>query len=153
MEAVISDSILRYVPVDPVWQPTLEAANKAAALLKSISIQYDDVQANFEDKVVFYDPGESWSGVECPACGVDAEEWWSEAMDTAFANDFSNLMVEAPCCGATMSMNDLHYVWPAAFGRFVLEAHNPNMGEPTPEQDQQLAEILGSPLRKIWVRI
>lgn len=153
MEAVISDSILRYVPVDPLWQPTPEGASEAAALLRSIAPKADDVQANFEDKVIFYDPGENWSGVECPTCGNDVEEWWSDAMDTAFAGEFQNLTTETACCGATMSLNDLRYVWPAAFGCFALEAHNPNMGDTTQDQDQQIAASLGAPLRKIWVRI
>jgi hypothetical protein len=33
----------------------------------------DEVKSSFEDEVRFYDPGENWSGVECSACGADAE--------------------------------------------------------------------------------
>ncbi|WP_245497711.1 hypothetical protein [Rhizobium leguminosarum] len=91
----------------------------------------DEVKSSFEDEVRFYDPGENWSGVECSACGADAEEWWGEAMETASADGFKDLVTVAPCCGATVSLNDLRYVWPAAFGRFALEAHNPGIGDTT----------------------
>jgi hypothetical protein len=51
-----------------------------------------------------------------------------------------------------VNLNGFDYVWPAGFGRFALEALNPNMDDTTHEQDQQLAERLGAPLRKIWAR-
>ncbi len=105
------------------------------------------------DSVRFYDPGENWSGVECSSCGADAEVWWGEAMARAFDNDFGNLDVKAPCCGRDISLNDLRYVWPAAFGRFALEALNPDIEETTAEQDDEMAECLGAPLWKIWVKI
>lgn len=149
----MSDTILRYVPADPFWQPTTEQADKAADLLKVMAPLAETIEANFENDVRFYDPGENWSGVKCPACKADVEEWWGEAMGTAFASEFKNLAAEAPCCGATVNLNELDYAWPAAFGRFALEALNPNMDDTTHEQDQHLAEHLGTPLRKIWVRI
>jgi len=149
----MSDSILRYVPENPFWQPTTADAEKAVSLLKSMAPQADMVEATFEENVVFYDPGENWSGIKCNACGADAEPWWDEPMNTAFAGNFQNLDITAPCCGAHTSLNDLDYVWPSAFGRFILEAVNPNMGDPTEEQDREIARCLGAPLRKIWVRL
>ncbi|WP_246728779.1 hypothetical protein [Rhizobium leguminosarum] len=79
----MSDTILRYVPADPNWQPSPEAANKAISLLETVVHGADEVKSNFEDEVRFYDPRENWSGVECSACGADAEEWWGDAMETA----------------------------------------------------------------------
>lgn len=122
-------------------------------MLAAIAPEAEDVQPIFEDKVVFYDSGENWSGVECSACGADAEDWWAEAMDTAFADEFKNLSVKTPCCDAIVSLNDLRYIWPVGFGRFALEAHNPNIGDTSEEQDQRIAESLGNPVRKIWVSI
>ncbi|MGO7585080.1 hypothetical protein ACC689_22510 [Rhizobium ruizarguesonis] len=74
-------------------------------------------------------------------------------METASADGFKDLNTVAPCCGATVSLNDLRYVWPAAFGRFALEAHNPGIGDTTEEQDRKMAECLGTPLRKIWGQV
>ncbi|WP_313612557.1 hypothetical protein [Agrobacterium sp.] len=148
----MSETILRYVPLDPNWQPSEEQSGQAVSLLKSMSPLADDVTGHFEDDVRFYDPGENWSGVKCPNCKADVEDWWGEAMETAFASEFKNLSAKISCCGTTVSLNTLTYVWPAAFGRFALEALNPNMDDTTYEQDQQLAESLGAPLRKIWAR-
>ncbi|WP_246622021.1 hypothetical protein [Rhizobium laguerreae] len=127
----MSDTILRYVPADPNWQPSPEAANKGVSLLETVVHGADEVKSGFEDEVRFYDPGENWSGVKCSACGADAEEWWGEAMETASADGFKGLRTVAPCCGATVSLNDLRYIRPAAFSRFALEAHNPGIGDTT----------------------
>jgi hypothetical protein len=61
-------------------------ATKAVSLLETIVPGADEVNSSFEDEVRFYDPGENWSGVECSACGADAEEWWGEAMEAASAD-------------------------------------------------------------------
>lgn len=73
----------------------------------------------------------------------------SEASKTGFAD----LSATTPCCDAATSLNELDYVSPAGFGRFVLEALNPNVESLTPSQDHQLAALLGRPLRKIWMHI
>jgi hypothetical protein len=74
-------------------------------------------------------------------------------MDTAGASEFKNLSITTPCCGHSTTLNDLNYVWPAGFARFVLEVRSPNIKQTTPEQDQTLSEALGLELRKIWVHI
>ncbi|WP_246802810.1 hypothetical protein [Ensifer sp. ENS02] len=74
-------------------------------------------------------------------------------MDTALADEFRNLSVKAPCCGTKVSLNDLRYIWPAAFGRFALEARNPNIVNTTEAQDRQIAERLGTQLKKMWVSV
>jgi hypothetical protein len=146
----MSDNILRFVPADPNWQPERKAAEAAASLLKSMLPSAETVSAKFLDSVTFFDPGENWSGVECNACGKDAEAWWGDAIDLAAQKQFTHLTVKAPCCGATVSLNDLLYVWPAAFGRFALEASNPEIADTPKELDQGLAQCLGAPLRKLW---
>ncbi|MDP9839005.1 hypothetical protein J2T09_003777 [Neorhizobium huautlense] len=149
----MSDTILRYVPEDPFWKPTTADAAKAVSLLKSIAPDAETVDAIFEENVVFYHPGEYWSGIKCNACGADAEPWWDGPMNAAFAVKFENLEFTTPCCGAHTSLNDLHYIVPSAFGRFNLEARNPNMGDPTEDHDRDIARCLGAPVRKIWVRL
>ena len=72
----MSDSILRYVPTDPFWQPSTEDAERAASLLRSLAPKAESVESRFEDEVRFYDPGENWSGVECNACGADASPYF-----------------------------------------------------------------------------
>jgi len=64
-----------------------------------------------------------------------------------------NLSVTTPCCGHSTTLNDLNYVWPPGFSRFVLEAMNPNVRQTTAEQDEALSEAIGLELRKIWMHI
>jgi len=54
---------------------------------------------------------------------------------------------------ALVSLNDLHYIWPAGFGRFVIEALNPGVRDLQPAEDDQLRQTLGCDLRKIWVHL
>ncbi|WP_144579127.1 hypothetical protein [Agrobacterium sp. DE0009] len=148
----MSDTILRYVPTEPFWQPTPEQAGKAADLLRVMAPKAETIQANFENTVRFFDPGENWSGVRCPTCDAEIEEWWGDAMEKAYETEFKNLSAQTPWCGASVSLNTLKYIWPAGFGRFALEALSPNMDNTTRAQDEELAKSIGAPLGKIWVR-
>jgi hypothetical protein len=148
----VSDDWLQFVPELPTWQPTQEAASSAVALLRSFVPKSEAVKAGFSNDVEFFHPGENWSGVHCPRCDADAQGWWPEAMDDAWKNRFADLIVATPCCRAAVSLNDLRYVSNAGFGRFVLEAMNPDQ-DTTSEQELSLAKALGTPLKKIWVHI
>jgi len=149
----MSDNWLQFVPANPTFQPSPEAAESARAILTSLVPEAEDVTVSFKDSVEFFDPGRNWSGVECSACGADAEPWWQEAMAAAFDNGFADLSVVAKCCGAPLSLNELRYVSPAAFGSFLLEAMNPNVHDLSATQEQQLSAALGCNLTKIWVHI
>lgn len=58
-----------------------------------------------------------------------------------------------PCCGVTVSLNDLDYLSPAGFARFVLEAMNPNVADAEPAWVAEIAEIAGTPLKTIWAYV
>lgn len=147
----MSDNWLMFIPADPTALPTQTGADKAVELLKRFAPDAgDDVRAKFSDKVEFHDCGSNWSGVKCPRCSGDIEEWWGDATDNAYKSRFEDLRVTTPCCGHSTTLNDLNYVWPAGFARFVLEAKNPNVKQTTAEQDRELSEALGFDLRKIW---
>jgi hypothetical protein len=150
----MSDNWLMFIPTDPSAVPTRAAASKAVELLKRFAPDAgDEVRAKVFDKVAFHDCGANWSGVRCPRCGEDVEEWWADATDNAYKTGLEDLRATTPCCGHSTTLNDLSYVWPAGFARFVLEAKNPNIKQTTAEQDGQLSEALGLDLRKIWRRI
>lgn len=74
-------------------------------------------------------------------------------MNLAAKGNFSDLNSTTICCQASVSLNDLNYVWPAGFGSFVLEAMNPDMADLQPGQEAQLSALLGCHLRKIWVHL
>lgn len=153
LERDMSDQVLLLIPSDPTYRPAVDDANRACDLLQSFLPKADEVTVAFKDGVEFFDPGENWSGVACAACGADAEAWWFDAMDAASQAQFNDLMVTAPCCGARISLNDLRYAWPAAFGCFVLEAVNPSENELTAEQMCELQKVIGHCLRAVWTRV
>jgi hypothetical protein len=145
----MSDNWLRYVPADPWFRPESKAAEKARALLSSFLPEAEEVTAEFFPTLQFVDPGGNWSGVCCPSCGADAETWWDGAVSAAADSGFVSLDVHPPCCGVQTSLNDMNYVWPAAFGCFVLDAMNPNVEALSSAQLQQLEHELGSVVREI----
>lgn len=149
----MSDDWIQFVPADPQAQPTKEAADRAVRLLKSFAPEADEVTAEFMEQTNFFYPGGNWSGVECPVCGADAEPWWLDAVIHAAKESYRNLAVLTPCCNSLSSLNDLHFIWPAAFGRFVLKAMNANIGETTAEQEQALSVALGLPLKKVLLHL
>lgn len=150
----MSDSWLLFIPADIEAAPSKEAADNASALLKTFTPEaLGEVRARFAPTIEFHSGGANWSGVKCPNCDADIEAWWTDAMDAAWSREFKDLAVTTPCCDHSTALNDLNYVWPAGFSRFVLEAMNPNTHETTPEQDRALAEALGFEVRKIWTHI
>jgi hypothetical protein len=149
----MSDKWLQFVPSDASFQPSLQAAEKAKLLLGSFVPQATEIDFAFKDAVEFFHPGGNWSGVRCPTCGSDLEGWWSTAMDSSFKTGFSNLDTTVPCCGARVSLNDLDYVWPAGFARFVLEAMNPDVKDVSADQLQQISQYLACDIRRIWVHV
>src|SRR5262249_33659104 len=135
--SAMSDNRLMFIPADPEALPSRAAADKAAELLRTfVPEAYGEVLAKFAEKMEFHSGGANWSGVKCSKCGTDIADWWRDAMDKAWASEFRNLRTTTPCCGHATSLNDLTYVWPAGFSRFVLEAMNPNIAQTTAEQDQ-----------------
>lgn len=151
--AVMSDNYLRYVPIEPQFQPAPSAASKAEILLGSFLPEAESVHAEFSESVEFIDAGENWSGVHCPCCGADAEAWWGDAMSSAAGGNFESLEATAQCCSAKVSLNELRYVWPVAFGRFVLEAENPNSSGLSAQQLIELGRAIGCAVREVPARI
>jgi hypothetical protein len=62
------------------------------------------------------------------------------------------LDVTVPCCGSTVSLNDLDYDWPAGFARFVVEARNPRVGNLSDAEMRELELIVRTRLRPIRAR-
>ncbi|MBZ0287749.1 MAG: hypothetical protein K8I30_09055 [Anaerolineae bacterium] len=146
----MSDQILRLIPVDPDFIPDEHAQQSALDCMTAWLPSADVVNGTASDEVNFVDPGMNLVQIFCPACGTPLDMGdWQAMMDTAFISQFADLTVTMPCCGAVGSLNDLHYDWPAGFARYVLESLNPN-GDLDDVQINELAHILGCPVRKIW---
>lgn len=148
--------MLQLFPEDPGFTPSRAAGAAAAAVLRRLVPRASggwDVRNH--DGTVFVDPGGNWSGVRCPSCGTDLDDWWTSAMDDAFGPDgfFGPLAVTTPCCAARTDLNALDYVWAAGFARYVLTVTDPDRDLPLPPADVQVvAEALGAGLRQVVAR-
>ncbi|MBI1282556.1 MAG: hypothetical protein GC179_30800 [Anaerolineaceae bacterium] len=149
----MTDHFLILIPTDPQYVPQPEHAQAANDYLISIFPEADDIVWVWSDTVEFVDPGDNFERVVCPACETELHmSDWQHMMNIAFDNQFSDLNVTMPCCHATGSLNDLHYVWPAGFARFSLEALNPN-ADLDDQHMRDVEEMLGCGVRKIWRRL
>lgn len=149
----MSDSYLRYVPVNPKFQPQPASAASAEALLSGYFPEAEEISAEFLADVEFIDAGSNWSGVFCPLCGEDVEQWWDDAMDEAAESRFENLDVCTPCCKGKTALNHLRYGWPVGFGRFVIEATNPNSKGLDANQLQALSEAIGCEMQEVAAHV
>lgn len=162
----MSDNWLIFIPTSPSYVPPVGVRDEALELFRSMVTGADEVNALVYDKVFFIPSGENLSTAFCPRCGSELPvEWWKRAMNLAggidpdagenntrdwrISDDLSSLEVTVPCCGASMSLNDMNYDWPSGFAHFALEALWPP-GDLTEEQIARLEAVLGCKLRKIW---
>ena len=150
----MSVSILNLIPVDPSYIPEEQVRVDALKYLATILPDAAEVKEVVTPHVEFIDQGGNFEYIHCPACRQLIEEaWWSRAMDETYDRDlgFTHLVVQTPCCGRLVSLNDLEYHWPAGFARYCLKARDPN-GEFTDEHKSALERILTCSVRKIWAR-
>jgi hypothetical protein len=145
----MSDNYLRFIPTVPEYVPSAKQIDQALTVLSERVIE-SVPRIAVERAVRFVDPGSNLESIACPRCGAKLDfGWWGQAISLASQNGFQNLQVEVPCCGRSMSLNDLEYTWPAGFARFLIEYRNPpaDVGDAVL---RALREALGVPLRKIW---
>ena len=50
-------------------------------------------------------------------------------------------------------MNNLDFVWPAGFARFVMEAMNPDVKKLNKKQMAELEKLLGCELRQLFLHL
>ncbi len=146
----MSENVLRLIPTDPLYVPSVAAQDQARNLLASL-LPEGAVQIVVTEDVSFIDPGDNFECILCPLCGVVVPiEWWGQMMDHTYTvSRFRDLSIIMPCCQTHSSLNDLRYEWPAGFARFLLEIHS--AGIDLTEQQLSLFEpLLGCSMRKIW---
>jgi hypothetical protein len=151
----MSDNYLTLIPTDPDYVPPIEAREIARKLLETFVLDADEVSIRVSDEYILESGGEL-SGVFCPACRANVEEWFEDLLDAAdeeYLEGFSDLTTIMPCCGSRISLNDLDFSWPTGFSCFTLDALNPNINDLTSVQTEELEDIVGCKLRQIWEHI
>jgi hypothetical protein len=129
---------------------------QARNLLADIAPNADQIEIHVFDRIAFFDCGANFERVLCPSCGSEIPiEWWQQRMDDDFAMNtgFKLAKYSTPCCDTAVTPHELHYEWPQGFGRFSLEAMNPNIGLLDDDQKKAFEVILGTRLRVIYQHI
>ncbi|MEU5595217.1 hypothetical protein [Streptomyces sp. NPDC020298] len=149
----MSDNHLTVIPTAPHWQPDRAAADRAAALITRLcpGIHSGHVESHWHDTVTLVLCGSNLKSVGCPRCHgrPDLSDWAFARIDDAYRTGFADLDAETPCCGATVSLNDLDYRWPCGFARFQLDVIYPDRGWLTDEELAAVTDALGHPVRQI----
>ena len=148
----MSDCLIRITPSEPylkIPEQTLESVKELLAR----KIECDRIQIRSSNEPSFIDCGSNLHSISCPNCGSKVDlHWWGKEMDKAYNNSFASLDVCLPCCKKESSLNDLKYDFPCGFACSVVEVLNPS-GEITEGLQEQIREIIGSPIRILYARI
>jgi hypothetical protein len=141
----MSDDFLIVVPRDPTHVPSIESQRRLIDALRRIAPNADGVTSEAVEHIRFFDAGENFERISCPSCHSElGMSWWQDRMGEDFGGQGFRLeRYLLPCCGARLTLNELAYDWPQAFGRFSAEARNPNMGELGSGQRASLEQALG----------
>jgi hypothetical protein len=151
----VSEQLIILVPVDPHFQPVPKQADRAVDLLKTIVSEYDRIGLKISAKPQFFNGMENFESVHCPGTFEPIDmEWWGDMMDKDFDGEgFRLAIIETPCGQSGLTLNDLEYQSPCAFGVFGIEIANPNIRN-LPEADQKaVGQVLGCAVRQIFAHI
>lgn len=147
----MSENLLCLIPEQLDYIPIHEAQLAAEWFLKSHIGKTGEVSSELSEKIKFVNAGANSESIFCPLCGKEISgEWWSKAMDEAYKSQFGDLQVIAPCCRRETTLNQLDYISPQGFARFVLTVRNPGIPELGEQSISKLEQILGCKLRLIW---
>jgi hypothetical protein len=151
----MSDNWIIIIPKEPNYIPEEIHRENARNRLIEITPNSDEVKIIITEYISFYDCGANLDRIGCPKCNADlSPNWWQEKMDTDFdKHTFKLEKYLTPCCKHSCSLNELIYEWPQGFGRFAIEAMNPNIGLLEEKYILELEAILGTELRVIYRHI
>jgi hypothetical protein len=150
----MSDNWIALVPEDPRFVPDAAKQRRARERFAEIAPEADEIELKVSENVVFFDCGVNLERICCPSCGAEIPvEWWQERMDKDHDDGFKLAAYSTPCCKKKATLNDLVYEWPQAFGRFAIDAMNPNIGKLDDKYKREFEKILGTKLRVIYQHI
>ena len=152
----MSDNWITLIPEDPRFVPAAKLRAAARDRFAEIAPEAEGIEIKVSKKVQFFDCGANFERIRCPSCRKTIPvDWWQERMNVDFSkgSGFKLAAYATPCCRKKRTLHELLYEWPQGFGRFALDAMNPNIGKLKGKYQMELEEILGTKLRVIHQHI
>src|SRR4051812_34639279 len=142
----MSDNWIVLIPEDPRFVPAAKLRVRARDRFAEIAPEAEGVEIKVSKQVQFFDCGGNFERIRCPSCRKKiSEDWWQERMaeDYRKGSGFKLAAYATPCCRKKCTLHELVYQWPQGFGRFALDAMNPNIGKLKVKDRVELEGILG----------
>ena len=163
----MSDNWLALIPDDPRFVPDAAKRQCAHDRFAEIAPDADEINIKVSEKIEFFDCGANFERILCPSCSAEIPvDWWQDRMqedsgvdgwqdrmDEDSGDGFKLAAYVTPCCGKKCTLHELVYEWSQGFGRFALDAMNPNIGELEDKYKREFETILGTKLRVIYQHI
>lgn len=151
----MSDNWIALIPEDPHFVPSEAKQLLARDRFIALAPDADKIEIKFSDNIQFFDCGANFERIVCPSCNAEIPiAWWEDRMDDDFQDDGFMLRPNiVPCCRSQCTLHALNYEWPQGFGRFAIDAMNPNLGKLSGDVIAEFESILGTPLRVIYQHI
>ena len=152
----MSDNWIVLTPEEPHFLPDQAKRDRARDRFAAIAPDADEIEVEVSEAVEFFDCGANFERVLCPACRSEIPiPWWQERMDEDYRDGFGFKLAlyPTPCCETRCTLHELVYEWPQGFGRFALNAMNPNIGKLEERYKTEFEAILGGKLRVIYQHI
>ncbi|MBN1917785.1 MAG: hypothetical protein JW889_07745 [Verrucomicrobia bacterium] len=150
----MSDNWITVIPEDPRLVPEEHRQEQARCWFARNAPRAEMIELVVSDQIEFRDCGSNFERIACPSCGTEIPvEWWQQRMDDDYDGGFKLSRYPMPCCDASFTLHELTYEWPQGFGRFALHVMNPQIGELSAAQREELERTLGTPLRVIYQHI
>ena len=147
----MSDNWIALIPEDPNFVPALEKQSRARKRFAEIAPDADEIKIKVSKRIEFFDCGANFERILCPSCRAEITmKWWQDRMKEDYDNGFKLVAYPTPCCNSYSTLHHLVYEWPQGFGRFALDAMNPNIGKLEETHRIEFEAILGTKLRVIY---
>jgi hypothetical protein len=139
------------IPENPTFIPDAAKQRSARDRFVELAPEADEIEIKTSEKIKFFDCGANFERICCPSCRVEIPvEWWQDRMGEDYRDGFVLATYAVPCCGAKVTLHELEYEWPQGFGRFAIDAMNPNIDKLDDKYKRELEAILGTRLRVIY---
>lgn len=148
----MSDDFIVLVPKDPGFAASTDAQKRVAAILRRLAPSADHIEPEVSEAIRFHDAGSNFESISCPRCAAEISiDWWQDRMDDdSEEGGFRLEHYGAPCCGAALTLNELKYDLPQAFGRTTWTVQNPNVSELDDLARSELEAAAGTPLTVVY---